>query len=204
MDGNEAVVGEVSGVILAGGRARRFNGHNKATLQVDGQPIIDRQLVVLRRVTTRQAIIANDPAPFCSAGVPVIGDLVVDAGPLGGLYTALKSMPDGRVIVLACDLPYVHDAFLRHLLVRAPRADAVVPRTDDGLHPLCAVYATRLLPVVESAIGRRELALHDLLERIACEYVESREVATFDADGRLLMNVNTPADYEALGPAALP
>ena len=48
-------------------------------------------------------------------------------------------------IVVACDMPFVSAPLLGHLLRSLDDADAVVPRTERGYHPLCAVYA-RALP----------------------------------------------------------
>jgi molybdopterin-guanine dinucleotide biosynthesis protein A len=199
MDGSTAA-GEVTGAILAGGRATRFHGINKATLDVGGRRIIDRQLEALRQVTVEQLIVANDVSAFAGLGVRAVPDLVAGVGPMGGVFTALEHARSSRVIVLACDLPFVHEAFLRYLVARAREADVVLPRTGDGLHPLCAVYQTRLAPVLATCIAQDRLALHQALAGVRTIVVEEAEIAAFDPDGRLLANVNTPADYAALGP----
>lgn len=197
MDGSRTV-GEVTGVILAGGRASRFRGVNKATLDVDGRRIIDRQLEVLRQLTADQIIVANDASAYEGLGARIAADQVPEVGPIGGLLTGLTQATTTRILALACDLPFVHAAFLRHLIARAPEADAVVPRTADGMHPLCAMYGTRIAPAVAAAIARGEFALHRLLGHLTVVIVDADEIAPFDADGRLLTNVNTPEEYAAL------
>jgi molybdopterin-guanine dinucleotide biosynthesis protein A len=189
--------GEVTGAILAGGRARRFGGRNKAILPVHGRRIVDRQLEALRAVTADQVIIANVPAEFADLGVPVVTDIVADAGPIGGLLTALSVTRRARVLVLACDLPFVHATFLHYLVRRAPEADAVVPRTREGLHPLCAVYSTRMREVVAAHLAARRLAVHELFDRVATIFVASDEMAPFDPGGRLLTNINSQREYDA-------
>lgn len=196
MHGSEGV-GEVTGVILAGGLARRFGGVNKATLALGGQRIIDHQLAALQSTTARQLIVASDRTEFADLGVPVVADLVSGVGPLGGLHTALTVIGTTRALVLAGDLPFVDAAFLRFLVSRAPEADAVVPCTLGQVHPLCGVYARSLLPVVAARVQQRQLTLHSLLEVVTTVYVEPHVVATFDPGGRLLSNINTPADYAA-------
>jgi molybdopterin-guanine dinucleotide biosynthesis protein A len=193
--------GEVTGAILAGGRARRFHGVNKATLDVFGRRIVDRQLAALRPVTAAQLIVANDQSAFESLGVRLVADAVSGAGPLGGLFTALAASSTPRVLVLACDLPFVDEAFLRYLIERAPEADAVAPRTEDGLQPLCAVYATRVMPAIQSRLAQGRLAVHEALDDMVTTIVGPAEVAAFDPHGCLLANVNTPAHYEALAGA---
>jgi molybdopterin-guanine dinucleotide biosynthesis protein A len=195
--GGSGDVGEVTGVILAGGRARRFGGRNKATLELGGQWIVQRQLDALRPITAAQLIVANDAAPFARLGVPVTPDIHAGKGPLGGLHAALSVAATARALVLACDLPFVHTAFLRFLVERAREADIVVPRTAEGTHPLCAVYATRLAPVIAARIAAGRLAVHELFDLVPTVTIEPRAVAAFDPGGYLLSNVNTAAEYEA-------
>jgi molybdopterin-guanine dinucleotide biosynthesis protein A len=192
-----AQLDEVAGVVLAGGRARRFGGRNKAFLEIGGERIVDRQLALLRQVTGSQVVIANVPEEFADLGVPVRGDVVPDAGPLGGLHAALVATRASRALVLACDLPFLNAAFLWYLVEHAPDADVVVPLTAEGVHPLCAVYATRLAPLIEARLAGSRRAVHELFEDVATLYVPPRVVAVFDPDGGLLANVNAPADYDA-------
>src|SRR5215831_10853748 len=95
----------VSAAILAGGRARRFGGADKASLIVGGARIIERQLAALATVTDDVRIVSNDPARYAALGVRVIPDRIAGAGPLGGVHAALVDAAPHGVIVLACDLP---------------------------------------------------------------------------------------------------
>ena len=54
----------VSAAILVGGRARRMHGLDKSTLDVDGLPILERQLAVLRQISDDLMIVTRpDSAP---------------------------------------------------------------------------------------------------------------------------------------------
>jgi molybdopterin-guanine dinucleotide biosynthesis protein A len=189
--------GDLTAAILAGGLARRFGGRDKARLIVGGRPILERLVEAAAPVASRVILVTNDPARYADAGVPVLQDEISGAGPLGGLITALRASATRRVLALASDLPYVDADFLAYLAGRAPGADLVVPRTPDGLHPLCAVYARALLPVLEAHLASGRRALVDLVGGVRTVEVGPEEVARFDALGRLLTNVNTPDDYEA-------
>lgn len=189
--------GDLTAAILAGGLARRFGGRDKARLPVGGRPILDRLVEAAAPVAGRVILVTNDPRRYADADMPVLRDEVTGAGPLGGLVTALRASTTRRVLALACDLPYVDADFLAYLADRAPEADLVVPRTRDGLHPLCAVYARALLPVLEARLAHGRRALVDLVGDVRTVEVGPAEVARFDPLGRLLTNVNTPDDYEA-------
>ncbi|HEX2657694.1 MAG TPA: NTP transferase domain-containing protein, partial [Polyangia bacterium] len=83
----------IGAAVRAGGRAERLGGVTKPMLLVDGRPIIERQLDVLRPLFgARVVVVANDPAPLREAvgSVDIIPDRVAaGAGPLAGLDAAL-------------------------------------------------------------------------------------------------------------------
>jgi molybdopterin-guanine dinucleotide biosynthesis protein A len=181
--------------IIAGGRGRRLGGLDKSQLVIGGRRIIERQLAVLGQVAPRVLVVTDDHHRFCTSGLQVCDDVLPGAGPLGGLHTALTRSPGRRTLVVAGDLPFLSGAFLRHLAVRAPHADAVVPRNAAGLQPLCAVYDRSCLDAIEARITRGKPRLVELAGALRMTEMGPDEVAAFDPDGMLLFNVNTPADY---------
>ena len=188
---------EISVAILAGGRATRFGGADKASLRIGGRRIIDRQLEAIAAVRPRiedVRIVAGDAARYAHLGVRVVPDTIAGAGPLGGLYTALVDAAHARVLVLACDLPFVTTALVERLAIdsRADEIDAVVPRSGRGLEPLCAIYRSRCAAAARACLDRGELKLTAFLAAL--------RVREFDACGpederTLFENVNTPHDY---------
>jgi molybdopterin-guanine dinucleotide biosynthesis protein A len=185
----------LSAAILAGGRASRLGGLDKSALVVDGRSILERELAVLRELTTTICIVANDPTRFEHTGIPVRPDGVPGAGALGGLYTALAGAGTDLVVALACDLPFLTRAFLGHLVDRSAGADAALPRDASGRHVLCGVFATRVAPHFRAAIDAGRLRVGDALAGLRVHEVGPDETAPYDPDGRLLLNVNTPDDY---------
>jgi len=179
--------------ILAGGRSRRLGGRDKSQLVIDGRTIFDRQLRVLRSVVDRVVVVANDPARFMDSGVTVVEDLVRDAGALGGIYTAL-SIDKEPVLVIACDMPYLTAPFLRYVMDASHEADVAVPRSADGYHPLCACYTQACAGPARRRVQAGALRVVDLFDDVHVRTIDSAEIAAFDPDGRLLLNINTPAD----------
>jgi molybdopterin-guanine dinucleotide biosynthesis protein A len=195
---------EWTGVILAGGRARRFGGTDKSSLPVGGRPIVARQLDALRPVTSRRLVVADDATRFASYDVAVVPDAIPDAGPLGGLYSALRVTDTPALLALACDMPFVTSDFLGYLQDRLGRADAVVPRTADGRHVLCVALATRAVEPARTVLAAGRRAVADLLRELSVVEVSATDVAPFDPAGRLLVNINTEDDYRKVldGPPA--
>jgi len=193
--------------ILAGGRARRFGGINKSSLVVDGQTILDRQMAMLQTVDViREIMIVGATASHRSARRIV--DRVSGCGPLGGIHAALTAAAGGlgtpiqargnAVFVLACDMPYVPSALVTYLLDLAQNADAVIPLTEAGYHPLCAVYSLACLDPVGRRLAEGRLQVVGILDDVKARVVTVAELDRFGDPHRLLMNVNTPVDYLAL------
>jgi molybdenum cofactor guanylyltransferase len=189
-----------SATILAGGRASRFDGRDKSALLVDGRTILDRQIVELGAIVGPERVLLVGGGDR-HAGVRAVADLVPGCGPLGGIHTALTMLtagPADAVFVAACDMPFVAGALVAYLFELAETADLVVPRTEGGYHPLCAVYTRSCLEPIARRLAERRLKVMDLADDVRTRVVTSDEVERFGDRHRLLANVNTPADYAAL------
>ena len=195
-----------SAAILAGGRATRFGGRDKGALVVDGRSIVDRQVAELSAVVDEIMIVgahygagADGARAFqASDRLRLVDDIVPGCGPLGGLHAALTEMRGDRLLAVACDMPYVEAAFAEYLLSLAGDAAVVVPQTDRGYHPLCAVYTRACLDPVAARLAQRRLALRDLFADVPTRIVTAAEMTRFGAPSRLLANVNTPDEYAGL------
>ncbi|OGG52113.1 MAG: hypothetical protein A3F84_19880 [Candidatus Handelsmanbacteria bacterium RIFCSPLOWO2_12_FULL_64_10] len=185
----------MDGFLLAGGKSSRM-GCNKALLVAGGVPLIQRVADALRAVTSRVTVIANLPEDYGFLGLPILGDAVRDAGPLGGIYTALCATQSEACFVLACDLPLVRPGVLRLLAQEAGGADAAIPRTEDGDHPLCAVYARTGLAQAEAQMRAGDFKVARFLGRIRTRWVGPETWRKADPDGLSFINVNTPETYE--------
>lgn len=193
----------LTAAILAGGRSTRFCGRNKSALVVDGVPILDRQMAALAEVTSDILIVGGDTA---HEHARTVGDLVQDCGPLGGLHSILQggahASPSDAVALVACDMPYVSAPLLNYMaaLLRTSdgHVDAVVPRTERGLHPLCAIYSRRCLDPVARRLAERQLRMTDLLADLRLRVVPTVELERFGDPHTLLANVNTLSEYDRL------
>jgi molybdopterin-guanine dinucleotide biosynthesis protein A len=189
-----------SAAILMGGEARRFGGRDKSGLLIGGRTILERQIDELSEIADDILIVGSRQNPVKAAGhhVRFIPDRVAGCGPLGGLDAALAAAQSDVLVVVACDMPFVTAAFLRHLQALTYGADAIVPRTERGYHPVCAAYTQACRPAVETALAEHRLSMGELLKRIRVRVVEAGEIDAFGPRARLLANVNTPAELDEL------
>ncbi len=187
-----------TGAILAGGHARRLGGLNKAglILQPGGASVLDRQLTRLRRVVDRTIIIANDAERFSGSGVPVIPDVVPGHGALGGLYTAVHAGSEWTLVV-ACDMPFVSEPLLAHLVSVGKSFDIAIPRTARGYEPLCATYSRRSAVELRRLIEEKRFRLSDVarIPGLTIREVGSDELERFGPEDVLFFNLNTPDDH---------
>lgn len=185
--------------ILAGGRATRFGGRDKSALVVGGRSILERQIAELARLTDDVLVVGGCEDQIRPRGpARFVADRVPGCGPLGGLDAALAAARDDVVAIVACDMPFVTSAFMGHLLDLTRDADAVVPRTERGYHPLCAAYTRACQPAVARCLAERRLKMTELLQSVRVRELTAADVDAYGDHNRLLANVNTPGEYEEI------
>jgi molybdopterin-guanine dinucleotide biosynthesis protein A len=200
-----------SAAILIGGRATRFDGRDKGALVVAGRTILSRQLEAFASIAPQPPadtmLVGGAPPAGAPAGVRHVPDIVAGLGPLGGLHAALSSARHDRTLVLACDMPFVSAPLLGHLVSLADaddRPDVVVPRTERGYHPLCAVYSRTCLEPAARRLAQGDLKLAGLFDEVRVRVVNAGALAVFGDPDRLLANVNTSFEYRAIAANGMP
>ena len=188
-----------TGVILAGGRAARMGGRDKAFAAVDGEPIAVRTVRLFHRLFPQVIVATHRPERFRGLDVETVSDRYPDCGPLGGIHTAMLASRHPWLFVVACDMPGLDPDVIGWLLARPRSADAVVPRWDDDVEPLHALYAAHTLPVVERCLAGGRHAMREFLPAINVDYVGEHELRTLGGAARSLLNGNTPEDLAAVG-----
>jgi molybdopterin-guanine dinucleotide biosynthesis protein A len=201
VDARRDVVGEIAsdvvGVVLAGGRSRRM-GRDKALLPLLGEPLVARAVRRLRAAIPEVVVIGPRELAPALPGIRLLPDQEAGLGPLGGLATAFSALGARRVVLVACDMPFVVPELIGEMVAVAEReawAQAVALRTARGLEPLHALYDAACVPVIEEQLARGERSLHELLDRVAVCEVGAEVVAALDPLGRSALNVNTPAEW---------
>jgi molybdopterin-guanine dinucleotide biosynthesis protein A len=194
-----------AGVIIAGGRSTRFGDRNKAVADLAGTPLVRRtadrlggvvdELVVNcrpdQRGTIDAALAGVDPSPrFAEDPEP-------DRGPMAGLMAGLRAVDSEYAAAVACDMPFVAPGFLEYLFERAAGHDAAVPKPDEWLEPIQAVYRAEPMAAACAAAlergGRRVIAPLQGLDYILVGPGEVAEHATAET----FENLNTRAEFEA-------
>jgi molybdopterin-guanine dinucleotide biosynthesis protein A len=189
----------VAGVIVAGGRASRMGGRDKAFAAVGGEPIAVRTVRLFRTLFPQVVVATNRPERFAGLDVETVGDRHPGCGPLAGIHAAMLVSRHPHVFAAACDMPHLDGDVIRFLLARIGTADAVVPHWQGDVEPLHAVYALRCLPAIEACLAEGRYGMRDLLSTLHVDYVGEHELAAVRGAAASLTNVNTPEELAAVG-----
>src|SRR5215813_6450464 len=176
----------IRGFIQAGGRSSRMN-RDKAWLEIEGAPMIERVIAAARPAVVRLGIIVNAANPQIeryeklaeSRDATLIFDLHEHLGPLGGIHTALAHCgANESALILACDLPFITTEFLSflsevhqnaipHSAFRIPHSVTVPLDQSNRLQPLAAIYDQSLEATVGRMLAANELKVDLLYPRVS-------------------------------------
>lgn len=195
-----SAVPALTGLVLAGGASRRM-GRDKATIEVDGEPLVLRLARRLETVAGRVVIASGDGRRLGDLPWEQVADVDAGAGPLAGIVAGLEAADTPLVAVVAVDLPHADPRVHERLAGLWHGEAAVLPLVHDRVQPLHGVYATAAAVSLrrELAAGRRGVThtLSVLGARVAGPAVW----ADLDPAGRFARNLNRPEDLAELGPA---
>ena len=183
-----------AGIILAGGRATRMGGGDKALLPLGEGTLLSSVIARLEPQVAALALNANGPAErFDDIGLPVLPDTIPDfAGPLAGVLAGLRwaaKAGHSHVVSAAGDTPVLPCDLVPRLQMAAEGSTTglAIAATPDGWQPTFGLWPTALADDLEEALagGLRKI-LHWTDRHGAAR-------ATFpDADA--FFNVNRPED----------
>jgi len=188
-----AHIANVAGFILLGGKSSRY-GSNKAFVEIDGVRLVDRVAGIMQSIFQRVVLLTNTPEEYAYLQMPMVEDLVKGFGPMGGIYTGLMTLSDEAGFFVACDMPFLSESLIRHMVDLRADFDAVVPRMDWMLEPLHALYSKKCLHVIHEAIGQHQHQILKCFAEMRVRYLDEEELRLWDPDLRSFFNINKPED----------
>ncbi len=186
---------KVSGVVLAGGLARRMGNLDKGLVPFNGQPLISYALAAIAPLVDDVLISANrNQDSYRAFGFKVItdGNDRFD-GPLAGILAAMRATHDPILLVLPCDSPMIKSQHLQKLL-DALTDDADIAVAFDGirLHPVFAALKTKLQTDLELYLEKGERKLQTWIQQHHAVKVD------FSDSPEIFENINTPEQMRSL------
>ena len=185
--------------ILAGGRATRLHGADKAGLRYDGCDLLERTLAALASPDDAARLLSHrDPAGFDDAiararDLQLVADLRAgQPGPLAGLEALLAASRTPWLLTAPVDLRDIPSDLgdrLRTCASASPQPHATVVADADGLQPLVALWpVASSLAAVRAALDAGQLVVRALFDGMPHQRL--------DIAPHRLGNLNTPADFD--------
>lgn len=184
---------DISGVILAGGKSRRY-GRNKALVNIDGIPLIERVVRVMQSVFQDLILITNTPDEYAYLKLPMHEDLIKGLGPLGGILTGLTAISSDAGFFVACDMPFLNRELIYYMVEKREGFDVVVPRVSEQMETLHAIYSRACLPAIRRLVNSHEYQTLRFFPEVSVRYIEEDEIRSFDPELRSFFNVNSPQE----------
>ena len=193
---NDAARDQVTGVILAGGRATRMGGVDKGLVPINGRPMIAWVIDALRPQVAEVLINANrNHDHYGEFGCPVIDDGDSEfRGPLAGIASAMRVARTPWVAVVPCDSPLLDGELVARLHAAAVSSGSPVSAAHDGrrLQPVFALLARDLLDDLAGYLDDGQRKIDRWYDRHGYAAVDFSDTAASFA------NINAPEDRSAL------
>ncbi len=186
-----------TGVILSGGLSTRYDGTEKALLQVGGVRILDRIYDIYSELFEEIILVTNNPQKFLEWDLLIVSDLFPIRSSLTGIHAGLFYMTNPFAFISACDTPFLKKEMVETIIGKIePQIDIVLPETSAGLEPLCAAYSKRCLPPAQHHLEQEKLKIIKTFRKSRIKTISEKVLCEIDPDLRSFFNINTADDLQ--------
>lgn len=178
-------------LIFAGGRSSRMGGPDKATLTLDGRPLIER-VINAARLTGAQRVVVVGPESVTAGADIVVRESPPFSGPGAALAAGIAEVEASWMLMLSCDLENPHDlcATLTAVFDSATTADGIVLVDSQQREQwLAGYYRTESVRAALAAVETDGIALYTVLGAL--------DLFRIEAPSELVADIDTPADLTA-------
>nr|WP_315177400.1 molybdenum cofactor guanylyltransferase [uncultured Flavobacterium sp.] len=178
--------------ILCGGKSSRMQSE-KGLVLYQNKPFVEHIIEAVLPISSNIQLITNTN-DYDYLAYKKIKDIVVDKGPLGGIYTALVHSETEMNLILSCDIPLISNEILLELIEKhGTNFDVSVFEDINRIHPLIGIYSKRILPVLKEAIDVNDLKMMRFISN-----VKHQLIPITDAKRHLFKNINSVAELNEL------
>ena len=169
-------------------------GEDKATFEFHGKPLCERQVALLKNVTSGQIFVsARADPPWRPNDTIFVADEAPSRGPLSGLAAVLRKTGSTHLCAVAIDLPWMSANYLKSLCHQITKGCGLVPMIGDRAEPLAAIYPVETAIDFATALCGPDYSLQTVVKKLA----DSGKVALLPVgtdEEHLFRNLNSPAD----------
>jgi molybdopterin-guanine dinucleotide biosynthesis protein A len=175
-----------------------MDGKNKAFLSVGGQTILDRLQTAFQGLFDELLLVTRDPLEYLSWESEIVTDLLPTRSSLTGIHSALFHISTSHAFITACDTPFLKAELIGVLLKELePKWDVIMPVTEQGNQPLCAIYSRRCIEPIEYQLKDGDPKISNFFPKIRVKEIPEERLREADPDLISFFNINTPQDLRA-------
>lgn len=182
----------ITGVILAGGRARRMGGDDKGLIPFQNRPLIKYAINAIRPQVDRIIINANrNLERYQNFGYRVISDSISDfQGPLAGMLAALQQIDTDYMLTVPCDSPFIPAKYRQRMMecLLASGKRIAVATDSKRLQPVFCLIHHSLKDNLQQFVGSGQRKIDSWLRQ------QDLAVVDFSDHPDCFININEPAD----------
>jgi len=173
-----------------------MGGKNKAFLSVGNHTIIDRLYNTLQGLFDEVLLVTNDPIQYLSWDLTIVTDLFPIRSALTGIHAGLFHASSPHVFITACDTPFLKKDLIETLLEELePKWDVIIPVTQEGNQPLCAIYSKRCIKPIERQLKNEDPKIVRFFPKVKVKEIQEARLRSADPHLISFFNINTPEDF---------
>jgi molybdopterin-guanine dinucleotide biosynthesis protein A len=183
---------QVTGVVLAGGKASRMGGQDKGLMLLDGKPLWQHVSDRLHPQVSSMVISANrNLNTYQESGLPVISDTLSDfPGPLAGMLSVMQQLPDEWFLFCPCDTPFIPVDLFARLDIDRFQAPVVWVHDGDRDHPAVALAHRSLASKISDYLIRGDRRVMVFMREVGGHSVDFSDIKS------AFRNINTLEDLQ--------
>lgn len=188
--------GDVTGLILAGGLARRMNGQDKGLILFRRQAMVAHIVQALSTQCNDLLINANrNISEYEKLGYPVITDRHTGfQGPLAGMLSGLHHISTQWMITAPCDGPFMATDYVKKMqqAVTDNHTDIAIASCHNRQQPVYVMINRSLMESLQTFLDSNQ-------RKIDVWYAQHEHtIVDFSASPQMFENINTPEQLRAL------
>lgn len=185
---------EITGVVLAGGRATRMGGKDKGLEDLNGKPLWKHVADTLAGQVASIAISANRNIDiYQRSGYAVYQDNLADyPGPLAGMLSVMQQSQGEWFLFCSCGTPFIPSCLVERMAMQRGASPVVWVHDGERDHPTIALINKVLVPDLQTYLAAGERRVMVFMRQSGGHSIDFSDLKS------AFINVNTTEDLQKM------
>jgi molybdopterin-guanine dinucleotide biosynthesis protein A len=196
MQSNKIFLENLTTVVLAGGKSRRF-GSQKSAARLRNKSLLEISLEIALKISNQVLVIRGQEKIPLPRNIKSFPDIIFNKGPLGGIYSALSFSETDYIAILPVDMPLLCSEIYEYLITNFQFDKPIAAVSRKGLEPLVSIWPQKHLKLVENLIKQNNLSIWNCIEESKAIKINFSKLYPEISD-KCFYNINTKEDLKSL------